>query len=207
MELILGNKNYSSWSMRAGLVANAFDLPLELTTIWLDEDGAERRKRDYSPAGLVPILIDGDLTVWDSLAICEYLAEKFPHRELWPVDTQDRARARSLCCEMHSGFSALRQQLPMNIRARKEPRTWPAEVQRDVARIHEIWAEARGPFLFGKFSIVDAYFAPVACRFRTYQVDVPDAAADYYEELLAHDAVRAWTQLGLAESHHMSRYD
>ncbi len=122
MELLLGNKNYSSWSMRAGVVADAFDIPVETSMIWLDDPDAAQTKRMHSAAGRVPILKDGDLTIWDSLAICEYFAEKYPKRHLWPQDPGDRARARSLCAEMHAGFPAIREQLPMDLRAHKESR-------------------------------------------------------------------------------------
>lgn len=207
MELLLGNKNYSSWSMRAGVVAHAFDLPVETSMIWLDEDDAANQKRESSPAGRVPILKDEDLTVWDSLAICEYWAEKFPQRNLWPVDAVDRARARSLCAEMHSGFPALREQLPMNLRAQKEPRQWPEAVVADIERIAEIFGETRRPYLFGEFSVADAFFAPVVCRFETHQVDVPDDAGHYCATLINHPSVRHWIEQASSETRHMSWYD
>jgi len=207
MELLLGNKNYSSWSMRAGLVAAAFDLPVTTSMVWLEQPGAAAQKVRWSPAGRVPILRDGSVTVWDSLAICEYLAERFPQRGLWPADRGDRARARSLCAEMHSGFQAMRQNLPMNIRARKPARQWPADVAKEIARLSEIFAGARQPYLFGSFSIADAFFAPVACRFLTYGVDAPGPAGRYCTELLQHPAVRGWIAAATAEAHAIAKYD
>jgi glutathione S-transferase len=144
--------------MRAGVVDHAFDLPVETSMLRLDEDDAANQKREASPAGRVPILKDEDLTAWDSPAICEYRAEKFPERNLWPVDAVDRARARSLCAEMHSGFPAQREQLPMNLRAQKEPRQWPQAVVDDIERIAEILGETQRPYLIGEFSVADAFF-------------------------------------------------
>jgi glutathione S-transferase len=207
MELLLGNTNYSSWSMRAGVVAHAFEIPVETTMIWLDEPDAAQKKREKSPAGRVPILADGDVTIWDSLAICEYWAEVFADRHLWPAEPRDRARARSLCAEMHAGFPAIREQLPMNIRAQKEPRPWPGAVVAEVARIAEIFAGARGPYLFDGFTVADAFFAPVVCRFETYQVDIPDEAGHYCATLLNHPSVRHWIEMAESEDRHISRYD
>lgn len=207
MELLLGNRNYSSWSMRAGVVAHAFDLPVETTMIWLDEPDAAQTKQTRSPAGRVPILIDDDLTIWDSLAICEYFAEQHPERDLWPADPHDRAQARSVCAEMHAGFQAIREQMPMNLRAQKEPRHWSGDVVAEVARLAEIFADAKGPFLFGRFTIADAFFAPIACRFETYQIDVPDDAGHYCATLLGHTSVRHWIELARRETRHMPWYD
>ena len=207
MNLLLGNKNYSSWSMRAGVVVLAFDLPVEFTMIWLDEDDALATKRQHSPAGRVPILEDGDLTLWDSLAICEYFAEKFPDRDLWPADPTRRARARSLAAEMHSGFAALRRDLPVNLRAVKDPRSFSADVEADIARTVEIFASADRPYLCGEFSIADAFFAPVATRFRTYQIELSGAAAAYRDAVLCHPGVRKWIDIAGEETRHMPDYD
>lgn len=207
MNLLLGNKNYSSWSMRAGVVVLAFELPVEFTMIWLDADDALATKRRHSAAGRVPILEDGDLTVWDSLAICEYFVEKFPDRDLWPADPARRARARSLAAEMHSGFTALRRDLPVNLRAVKDPRSHSPDVEADIARAVEIFAGADGPFLCGEFSIADAFFAPVAARFRTYQIELTGPAATYRDGVLRHPGVRKWIDMASEETRHMTDYD
>lgn len=207
MRLILGNKNYSSWSMRAGVAALAFDIHVDVETIWLEEPDALELKKSVSPVGRVPVLIDEDLTIWDSLAICEYWAECFPERGMWPSNAQDRARARSLTAEMHSGFAALRAVMPMNIRATKPTPEIDSELANDLGRVFEIFAEARGPFMFGEFSITDAFFAPVASRLRTYQIDVPTDAADYAQRLLTHPIVLAWVEAGSSEEHSFPLYD
>jgi glutathione S-transferase len=207
MRLLLGNKNYSSWSMRAGVVAAAFDLPVATEMLWLDEPGAAATKRACSPAGRVPILVDGDLTIWDSLAICEYWAERFSDRGLWPGDRADRARARALAAEMHSGFLALRHDMPMNLRSIKPTPDITPSLDADLARLFEIFAGARGPFQLGEFSITDACFAPVATRLRTYQIEVPTDAAAYAQRLLAHPAVVDWVADGAAETRRLPMYD
>ncbi len=207
MRLILGNKNYSSWSMRAGVTALAFDIPVEVETIWLDEPDAAAQKRNASPAGRVPILHDGELTIWDSLAICEYWAEQHPDRGMWPRDPEDRARARSLTAEMHSGFTALRTVMPMNLRDTKPTPAIDEALASDLERIFEIFASARDPFLLGEFCIADAFFAPVAMRLRTYQIDVPTDAAEYAQRLLTHAIVLAWDEAAAAEEHRIPIYD
>ena len=176
--IFLGNKNYSSWSLRPWLVLRQAGLEFEETRIPLY--GAESRAAllAWSPSGRVPVLRHGETAIWDSLAICEYLAESFPEKRLWPRERDARARARSVSAEMHSSFAALRAQMPMNVRAsgRRVART--AELGSDLARVAELWRDclaektARGPFLFGEFSIADAMYAPVVFRFATYGVQL-----------------------------------
>lgn len=207
MQLVIGNKNYSSWSMRPWVLMRGLGLPFEERklsfTLGLGA-GFAAAVRAFSPAGRVPVLIDGELAVWDSLAIVEYLHERHPDRGVWPADAAARARARSLAAEMHSGFGALRQHCPMNIEARlpeagaRVLREQPA-VQRDLARIGEIFAAAEGPFLFGAFGAVDAFYAPVASRVRTYALPLPPAAAAYAERLLAAPGPAAWIADALEE--------
>jgi glutathione S-transferase len=212
MQLVIGNKNYSSWSMRPWVLMTHFDLPFEEVKMRIDgyEPGSEFKRRigAFSPAGRVPVLIDGELTVWDSLAISEYLAEKFPQRRLWPEDAHRRARARSVVAEMHSGFSALRSHFGMNVEARlpevgarvleSEPAA-RADLQRVTALWEDALAESGGPFLFGEFSIADAFYAPVVTRLQTYGLPAPAAATDYMARVLATPAVAAWMRGALEE--------
>jgi len=201
--LVIGNCNYSSWSLRAWLVLTHLGLPFGLERIPLDQPDTQSRIRRYSTAGRVPILIEDDRTIWDSLAIIEHLAEAYP--SVWPTEPAARAMARSIAAEMHSGFSAVRNELPMNIRAHGrivEPSPAAAD---DIARIVAIWSEARqrfagsGPWLFGAFSAADAIYAPVASRFRTYGVKLPAALEDYRETVLGSPAMREWSAMAEAE--------
>jgi glutathione S-transferase len=167
----------------------------------------------YSPSGKVPALRHGAVRVWDSLAICEYLAERFPEKQLWPADVAARAEARAVSCEMHSGFQALRQNMFMNIRRRMPTRGRTPEVLQDIERITAIWSDCRarhaadGPFLFGRFCIADAMYAPVALRFQTYQVAVDGAAGDYMRMLLALPAVQEWVAAAHAETDKILHYE
>jgi len=204
-ELYIGNKNYSSWSLRPWLLLRHFGIPFVERNVQVAGRGAHAGHRPYSDNGLVPCLHDGDFRVWDSLAIAEYLAERHPG--LWPNDPQARARARCVSAEMHSGFAALRQAMPMNVKLRLRGRTAEPEVQANIEHIVEIWSEARsrfagddGPWLFGRFSIADAMYAPVVWRFHTYAVPLPQAAADYRDAMLAHPEMRAWEASALAET-------
>lgn len=203
--LVIGNKNYSSWSMRPWVVLTAFDIPFKEVRILLDQPDTTNRIGEYSLAGRVPVLIDAELTVWDSLAICEYLAEQFSDMKLWPQNVTARASARSICAEMHSSFSALRSSMTMDIRASRPGEGRTPQTQADIGRISEIWEECLSKyghhqFLFGDFSIADAYFAPVVMRFRTYGVFLAPALQAYMERVIAHPAVSSWIQDAKAET-------
>ena len=216
LKLVIGNKNYSSWSMRPWVLLRQFKLPFEEQLIRFDgfEAGSAFKQAitRLSPVGKVPVLIHGDLLVWDTLAIAEYLAEyaaeHFPEHALWPRAQAARARARSVCAEMHSGFGALRSACPMNIEAQLPDvgRRVLAEqtgVAADLARITQLWGQALaasgGPFLFGGYSIADAYYAPVAARLRSYALPLPAELAAYVERLWASPGVAAWVQGALDE--------
>lgn len=205
MKLVIGNKNYSSWSLRPWLLLTQAGIPFEEINVRLFHEGFAAEIARYSPAGKVPVLVDGDVTVWDSLAICEYVAERFPERQLWPADRAARAYARAICAEMHSGFGDLRSQMPMNVTAVLPGMGWNVAVQRDVDRIARIWTDARerhgagGPFLFGQFSIADAFYAPVVSRFATYGVHLPDAAKPYADFILSLPSMQQWVEAARAE--------
>lgn len=214
LKIALGNKNYSSWSLRPWLVLKHIGVPFEETVIPLDQPTTHQEIARYSPAGRVPVLIDGDLAIWDSLAICEYLNDQFPQAKLWPSDKAARARARSISAEMHSGFMALRNHCPMKFKEVFPPKELPPDVRADIDRIQNSWADCRkkygagGPFLFGSFTIADAMYAPVASRFRTFSVPVPDrTAAAYWESILNLPAMQEWMVGAKKETHKMSRYD
>lgn len=213
LQLYIGNKNYSSWSMRPWVLLQQAAIPFEEVLVRFDSFDADsdfkRRIGAVSPTGKVPVLVDGDLAVWDTLAIAEYLAERFPDRGLWPADARARAVARSACAEMHSGFGALRSACPMNIEARL-PDTgaliWRdnAGVRADVERLVSLWTpllEAHGgPLLFGRFTIADAFFAPVCARLVTYALPLPPHIAAYVDRVMALPGVQAWVQGALAEN-------
>jgi glutathione S-transferase len=211
MQLYIGNKNYSSWSLRAWLLMRQSGIDFEEVKLRLAFEADSPFKKELlrlAPTGKVPLLIDGDLAVWDTLAIAEYLAEKFPALQLWPADPKQRARARSLCAEMHSGFSALRNSFPMNLEA-----SLPEVGQRilresgsaaqDLARIEQMWTQqlgiSGGPFLFGRFCIADAYFAPVCARIRSYALPVSAPVAAYVARVYALPAFQEWLKEALAE--------
>jgi len=208
LKLVIGNKNYSSWSMRPWLALRASSIPFEEIFIPLYTNDAADKDRllSFSRSGKVPALIDGDITIWDSLAIIEYLAERFPEARLWPEDRARRAHARSISAEMHSGFMALRNECGMNLHRRVRAVELSADARANVARIEEIWIECRerratsGPFLFGAFGAADAMFAPVVHRFRTYAIPVAPQAAAYMETMMALPAFAEWTRAGLAET-------
>ncbi len=214
LTLYIGNKNYSSWSMRPWVLLRQTGIPFEEVKVRFDsfDPGSQFKNRigAINPVGKVPVLVDGDLAVWDTLAIAEYVAERFPDKHLWPRDAKDRARARSLCAEMHSGFTSLRSHCPMNIEAslhEEGRRIWEAQegVRQDVQRIVEMWTErlsqnAHAPnLLFGEFSIADAYFAPVCMRIRTYDLPVPGIVSAYIDRVCALPGVKAWIEDALAE--------
>jgi glutathione S-transferase len=196
LHLIIGNKNYSSWSMRPWLALKVAGIAFEETVISLEAPDFKARVSALSGAGRVPVLIDGDVRVWESLAILEYLAEKFPAAGLWPKDAGARARARAIASEMHAGFLPLRRRLPMNVARPVKPRALDDGAAADVARIDAIWSECRtkfgGPFLFGPFGAADAMYAPVVWRFHTYAVEVSAAARAYMRAIMALPAWGEW---------------
>ena len=210
LQLILGNRNYSSWSMRAWLAARLSGAEFEERNFHLGEPGVRERIREHSPTGRVPALRDGQLTVWDSLAIAEYLAERFPEAGLWPADRADRARARSACAEMHSGFAALRANMPFNVRRRSPGKGRAPGVEDDIARARQLWRECLaggGDYLFGDFGLADAFYAPVVLRFRTYAVELEGPEASWSKRVLDHPHVRAWCEAAEAESWVEPQYD
>lgn len=212
MKLYIGNKNYSSWSMRPWVLLTQADIPFEEVMVRFDaftpESNFKATLKTVSPTGKVPVLVDGDLVVWDTLAIAEYLAEKFPECELWPHESADRARARSICAELHSGFGALRSACPMNIEARLPDagaliwRDNPA-VRADVARLVSLWRDclqkSGGPLLFGNFSVADAYYAPICTRLVSYALPLPPDVQAYVQHVLALPGVKAWLDAACAE--------
>lgn len=212
LTLVIGNKNYSSWSLRPWLFMKHHGLAFDEILISLYAEGSPAAIKKYSPSGLVPVLLDGDLKVWDSLAICEYVSEKFLDGKGWPEDRQARAAARSVSAEMHSGFQKLRMSLPMNLKGRFAWRDMGEDVGKDIARVVEIWERCRaehgatgsdgadGPWLFGRFSIADAMYAPVAWRFHIYGVPLGEVAASYVRTLAQLDEMQAWYAAAIGES-------
>ncbi|MBK6388145.1 MAG: glutathione S-transferase family protein [Rhodoferax sp.] len=212
LKLYIGNKNYSSWSMRPWVLLKQAGIPFEEVMVRFDsfDTGSTFKNtlKDQTPTGKVPVLVEGDLAVWDTLAIAEYVAEQYPDKQLWPRDKAARARARSVCAEMHAGFTALRGACPMNIEASLQDigalawRDKPA-VRADVSRLVAMWSELlaahKGPMLFGAFSIADAYFAPVCMRLKTYALPVPAEISAYVERVRALPGVKAWIDDALAE--------
>jgi glutathione S-transferase len=196
--LVIGSKNYSSWSLRPWLLLRYFDIPFEEIKLPLDTPEFYRRVHNYSPSGRVPALIDGDVHVWDSLAIAEYVNEKFLNGRGWPTDISARAVARSVSAEMHSGFSALRGAMPMNCRKRVNDFVPDNDAAQDVLRVQSIWRDARGrfgrggAFLFGDFSIADAMYAPVIFRFVSYGVALDETSRAYVDSMLALPALHEW---------------
>src|SRR5476649_150598 len=207
LKLVIGNKNYSSWSMRPWLALRANNIAFDEIFIPLYTGDADKsRILGFSHSGKVPALIDGDVTIWDSLAIIEYAAERFPQAGLWPEDRAGRAHARSISAEMHSGFAALRNECGMNLHRPVGAIALSSEARADIARIQQIWTECRerygklGPFLFGGFSAADAMFAPVVHRFRIYAIAVTPQVRDYMAATISLPAFQQWTSAGLAET-------
>jgi glutathione S-transferase len=212
LKLYIGNKNYSSWSMRPWVLLKQAGIAFEEVRVRFDSFEAnsqfKRAIGAVNPTGKVPVLVDGDLVVWDTLAIAEYVAENHPDKKLWPGDAKPRARARSVCAEMHSGFTALRGNCPMNIEANLADTgalIWrdKAGVRADVQRLVDMWTalldEHGGPLLFGEFTVADAYFAPVCMRLHTYALPVPPHIAGYVDRVRALPGVKAWIDEALAE--------
>jgi glutathione S-transferase len=206
MKLIIGNKNYSSWSMRPWIAMKVAGIPFDEEVINLDDPAFKTRVTAVAETGKVPALDDGGTHVWESLAILDYLAEKFPNAGLWPADPAARARARAIAAEMHAGFGALRRHCPMNMWRPVTKRELPDEVVADVRRIDQIWTDCRtrfgknGPFLFGPFGAADAMYAPVVSRFHTYAVDVGPLARDYMDAVMALPAWAEWRNAAVKET-------
>ncbi|WP_079226646.1 glutathione S-transferase family protein [Pseudomonas putida] len=204
-QLIIGDKLYSSWSLRGALALELAGVPYEETLISLNQPDTRKRILAFSSTGKVPLLKTEHGVIADSLAIAEYLNERHPEAQLWPADMAARAHARSACAQMHSGFFALRGAMPFDLSRDQALENMPLEVQVDIDRIVALWSECRllakdsGPFLFGKPTLADAFFAPVAVRLRTYRVEVPAEAATYIETIYQWPAFKAWQQAGLAE--------
>jgi glutathione S-transferase len=213
LALVIGNKNYSSWSLRAWLALKQADVPFREIRISLYTDKSRAEIKKYSPSGKVPALLDGGVTVWESLAIGEYLADKFPEKQLWPADPAARALARAVSGEMHAGFSALRQHMSMNCRQQLPGKGRTPEVLKDIERITALWNDCRarfgrgGDFLFGSFSIADAMYAPVALRFVTYAVELDPVSAAYVKTLTALPAIQGWIADARAETEVIPQFE
>ena len=211
--LLIGNKNYSSWSLRPWLLMRQAGLAFREVRIPLYTPESKAAIRKYSPSGKVPCLLDGGLVVWDSLSICEYLAEKHSALNLWPADAHGRAAARSVSAEMHSGFQNLRQRMSMNCRRSFPGLGRTVEVAADIERVQQIWSDCRarfgqsGPFLFGAFSIADAMYGPVVLRFRTYAVQLDPICRQYADAILALRALQEWVADGAAETEVIAAFE
>ena len=203
--LVIGNKAYSSWSLRGWLALKQTGLTFEEILIPLDRPESAAALAQHSPSRRVPLLVEGALRIWETIAIIEHLADTAPESRLWPEDRARRAYARAIAAEMHSGFAQLRRHLPMDLKRKPEPRAYPAEVAAEIGRIEAIWAECLsqkprgGPFLFGPFSAADAMFAPVATRFRSYVAPVSAASRDYCDAIFAHPPMQEWVAAALNE--------
>ncbi|WP_375413243.1 glutathione S-transferase family protein [uncultured Bradyrhizobium sp.] len=214
LTLVIGNKNYSSWSMRPWLALKARNIAFDEVIIPLYTGDADKQRiLEFTRSGKVPVLVDGDITIWDSLAIIEYAAERFPEAHLWPKDAASRAHARSVSAEMHSGFAALRDECGMNLHRPVGAKALSAAALADIARIQEIWSKCRarygklGPYLFGAFGAADAMYAPVVHRFRTYAIGVAPDVRDYMDTMMALPAFQQWTRAGLAETLVIEKYE
>jgi glutathione S-transferase len=204
LTLIIGNKNYSSWSMRPWTLLRGREIPFRERMLKFETREWDEQIGKLSPSGLVPVLWEGEpgksFATWDTLAIAERLNDLFPDKGIWPKDAQLRAHARSACAEMHAGFRALRAAMPMNIRSRHPGKGMNPDVAKDIARISALWAAAKGPYLFGEFCAADAFYAPVATRFVTYGVELKGAANAYQRALLDSPAVTAWSADAVKET-------
>ena len=206
LTLVIGNKNYSSWSLRPWIAMRALDIPFDDVVISLDAADFRSRVLKFSGTGKVPVLIDGDVHIWESLAILEYLHEKFPHAGIWPNDHAARAYARSIASEMHAGFTPLRRACPMNFWRPVKARDLAPEVKENVRRIDAMWSESRarfganGPFLLGRFCAADAMYAPVVSRIHTYAIEVSAPSRQYMEAVMALPAWQEWKEAALKET-------
>jgi glutathione S-transferase len=205
MKLVIANKNYSTWSLRPWLLMSEFNLPFEEISESLNGDDLTERLRRHSPSCRVPVLIDSGLTIWDSLAICEYLSEQYLDGKGWPKSTAARAHARSVSAEMHSSFTGLRSEMPMNIRVKRQVSLSEAAYS-DIRRIDDIWSDCRqqyggsGVWLFGDFSIADCMFAPVVMRFMTYGADLSESSRAYMKTVIENGSVQQWMAAAKAET-------
>lgn len=213
LTLVIGNKNYSSWSLRPWLALKQFKVEFDEIRIPLYTPETASKLEQYSPSKKVPVLLHNNQNIWDSLAICEYLAEEFPELHCWPEDKINRALARSISAEMHSGFLNLRQNMPMNCRAKLPGKGLTPEVQKDIDRITSIWQEFRSKFanegdmLFGKFTIADAMFAPVVLRFITYDVQLDSISRNYAQTILKLPAIQEWIEAAKQETEVLPQYE
>ena len=196
MKLIFANRNYSSWSLRAWLVLRHFEIPFEEEMVLLSGENWQQNIRARSPSGRVPVLVDGDLVLPETIAIIEYLADSFPQKAIWPPDRKLRARARAASAEMHAGFAALRKAAPMNLRASHPGRVDLDTIADDLLRVEKLWGElldrSGGPYLFGQFCAADAIYAPLATRLRTYELPASDTTEAYVEAIYALPAFQEW---------------
>jgi len=213
MKLVIGNKNYSSWSFRPWIAMKTAGIPFDEEVISLYVEGSREQILKHSPAGKVPILIDGDTHVWESLAILEYLAERFPAAGLWPADQTARVHARAISTEMHAGFAALREECTMNFWRPPAKRALSAAAQANIARVQELWTNARakygagGPFLFGRFGAADAMYAPVVQRFIAYDIDVTAPVKAYMQAMTALPAWAQWRRAALRETWVIAKFE
>jgi glutathione S-transferase len=213
LHLIIANKAYSSWSMRPWIAMKANGLDFRETVIGLDQPDTTVKIKAFSPTGKVPVLQHGDVTIWESLAILDYLSETFPDKSWWPADKKARAYARAVATEMHGGFTNLRQAMPMNVRKVFPPIARTDAIDADIARITAIWRECKatygkdGPFLFGTFCNVDAMYAPVVTRFKTYSVALDPVSQAYAEAVLVHPAMREWYISAAGEPAVIAKYE
>ena len=213
MQLVIGNKNHSSWSLRPWLLLHQAGITFEEIRVPLYQAGTKPQLARYSTWARVPILIDGPVTVWESLAICEYIAERFADRKLWPTDIRARAMARSVSAEMHAGFSTLRHELSMDCRAYHPGFPVSTGARNDLDRIETLWSECRtlfapdGPFLFGSFSVADAMYAPIALRVRIYDVSLKPESAKYVSALCALPTMKTWVQAAHSELERLPQFE
>jgi glutathione S-transferase len=214
--LVIGNKNYSSWSLRPWILLSTHGIAFDEVCVPLYQQGSKVAIQAHAPAGRtpygkVPILRDGATTVWDSLAICEYAAERWPSIHGWPADITRRAHARAISAEMHAGFATLRSEMPMNCRRERAPVTQGAQLQGEIDRVTEIWTSCRkaasGSFLFGAFGIADAMYAPVVLRFTIYQVSLPAVAQAYVDTMLALPSMQKWIEGALDEPDVLTQFE
>lgn len=213
LKLAVGNKLYSSWSLRAGMLLRAFDIPFEETVIAMYKEDTKANMHAFGPTGKVPVIQDGNITVWESLAIMEYIADKFPDKHIWPKDVAARAHARAASSEMHASFMGIRSSCPMNLTASFKPKDRGEDVSFDLARLNELWHEARtnfgagGDFLYGEFCAADAMFMPVVTRIDTYQLDVNDSMKTYIKAMLNHPAFLSWKEEAFQEPWFLPHYE